>query len=318
MRIVGMIPVYNESDIVEQVVSHLLSQGVQLVIIDNGSNDGSYEICRKFVGKGVLRIERLWTERHEWRLMLQELYKLALEHGPDWALLNGADEFLESPYRGLTLSEAIKSEAAKDHNLIQFDNFEFWPTEKDHNSRVRDVRRRLRYYSWQDDFQFRCWKVYPSMTIDEFGSHKPSFPPGVDERVSPNKFVLRHYKIRSYEHGLRKVFSERLPRYSPHELVLGWHGHYDNFTRDEHHFIIDSQQLTRYNDDGNWSLTKTFDGSFGACNLPSTASLQGEISELREEIKRLENSYALRLARRVPFGSRIRKLLASKRYDETG
>ena len=55
MRIVGMIPVYNESDIIGQVVHHLISQGVQLVIIDNGSNDGSYEICRKFLSKGVLR-----------------------------------------------------------------------------------------------------------------------------------------------------------------------------------------------------------------------------------------------------------------------
>jgi glycosyltransferase involved in cell wall biosynthesis len=325
MRIVGMIPVYNESDIIEQVIRYLISQGIQLVIIDNGSNDGSYETCRKFVGAGVLQIERLWTERHEWRLMLRELYKLALEHNPDWTLLNGADEFIESPYRGLTLSEAIKIEASKGHILIQFDNFEFWPTEKDRNSRVRDVRKRITHYSWHDDDQFRCWMVYPGIIVDEFGSHKPSFPPEVEEKVSPNKFVLRHYKIRSYEHGLRKVFRERLPRYSPSELQSGWHAHYNNFTRDEHNFIIDSQQLTRYNDDGNWSLTKTFDGSFGSWNPPSnsekTANLQRNIIELNEEIERLnekiENSCALRLARKVPFGSHIRKLLGSRKTNTT-
>src|SRR5208283_5249448 len=122
--------------------------------------DGSYEICRKFVGKGVLRVERLLTERHELRLMRRELYKLALEYSPEWVLRSDADEFLESPYRGLTLSEAIEIEALKGHNLIQFDNFEFWPTEKDRTSRVRDVRKRIRYYSWHDDDQFRCWKVY--------------------------------------------------------------------------------------------------------------------------------------------------------------
>jgi glycosyltransferase involved in cell wall biosynthesis len=324
-----MIPVYNESDIIGQVVYHLISQGVQLVIIDNGSNDGSFEICRKFLSKGVLRVERLWTEKHEWRLMLRELYKLALEYSPEWALLSGADEFLESPYRGLTLSEAIKIEASKGHNLIQFDNFEFWPTEKDRNRRVRDVRKRIKYYTWNDDDQFRCWKVYPAIKVDEFGSHKPSFPPRVAEKVSPNKFVLRHYKIRSYEHGLRKVFDERLPRYSKPELRLGWHVHYNNFVRDERHFIIDSQQLTRYNDDGNWSLTKTFDGSFGAWNPPSInerlSNLQRKINELNEEnrrlkqeIERLESSYALRFTRNVPLGSHIRKLLpAPKKYEET-
>jgi len=270
MKIVGMVPVYNEADIVEQVVRHLTGQGIQLVVIDNGSKDGSFEICRRFLGKGVLHVERLWTEKYDLRLTLRKLYKLALEHGPDWVLLSGADEFLESPYPGLTLCESIQTEAAKGHNLIQFNNFEFWPTEKDRNLRTRDVRGRIRYYTWNDDLQFRCWKVYPGIMVERFGCHESSgFPSAVRERVSPNKFVLRHYKIRSYEHGLRKVFSERLPRYSSEEIRLGLHVHYNNFTRDEHHFIIDSKQLTKYNDDGNWNLTKTFDGTFGAMNSPS-------------------------------------------------
>ena len=39
------------------------------------------------------------------------------------------------------------------------------------------------------------------------------------------------------------------------------------------------------------------------------AGLENEINECREQIKQLENSYALRYARRIPFGSQIRKLL---------
>ena len=159
------------------------------------------------------------------------------------------------------------------------------------------------------------------MNVDECGSHKPSFSPGVEVMVSPNKFVLRHYKIRSYEHGLRKVFSERLPRYSPELRSLGWHVQYNNFARDEHYFVIDSQQLTKYNDDGNWSLTKTFDGSFGAGTSPSIneklSDLQRKIDELNEEIELLQSSYALRLARMFPFGAHIRKLLESRKANET-
>jgi hypothetical protein len=45
--------------------------------------------------------------------------------------------------------------------------------------------------------------------------------------------------------------------------------------------------------------------------------LEKEIGECREQIKQLESSYALRLARRIPFGSHFRKLLASKRSDVT-
>lgn len=287
-----MIPVYNESDIIEQVIRHLLSQGLSLVIVDNGSNDGSYEICRRYLQNGVLSIERRWTERHEWRLMLQRLFTMALQHSPDWAVLSGADEFLESPYRGYTFGEAIEIEARKGHNLIQFDNFEFWPSEKDSSSPETDVRRRIKYYSWHDDDQFRCWKVYPRMVIHEQGGHRPTFPLGVEQRISPNKFVLRHYKIRSYEHGLRKVFTERLPRYSPELRSMGWHVHYDNFTRDKDHFIIDSSKLTKYNEDGNWNLTKTFDGSFGAWNPPSArerlSQFEQKASEREQKLRILE------------------------------
>jgi len=34
MRIVGMIPVYNEVDVLESVIKHHLSQGIELVILD--------------------------------------------------------------------------------------------------------------------------------------------------------------------------------------------------------------------------------------------------------------------------------------------
>ncbi|MEM4650090.1 MAG: glycosyltransferase family 2 protein, partial [Candidatus Bathyarchaeia archaeon] len=246
--------VYNESDIVGQVIDHLISQGIPLVIIDNGSSDGSYEICSEYVGKGVLTIKRMQTEKFELELLLLKLHEIALKYNPDWELLNGADEFLESPYRGLTLKEAIELEAKKGYNLIQFNNFEFYPTEKDDSSE-RDVRKRIKYYSWSDDFQFRCWKVYPGMTIHEGGGHIPKFPEGISIKVSPNKFIMRHYKIRSYEHGLKKVFYERLPRYSPTGLKKGWHIHYNNFKRDKNYFVIDSSKLTRYDEDGNWNLT---------------------------------------------------------------
>jgi glycosyltransferase involved in cell wall biosynthesis len=47
------------------------------------------------------------------------------------------------------------------------------------------------------------------------------------------------------------------------------------------------------------------------------AGLEKEINDCREQINQLESSYALRFARRIPFGSHIRKLFAPKRSDET-
>ena len=50
-------------------------------------------------------------------------------------------------------------------------------------------------------------------------------------RVYPFKFLLRHYPLRSQVHGEKKVFEDRLPRYSPELRQLGWHIQYDSFKR---------------------------------------------------------------------------------------
>lgn len=71
--VVGIIPVYNESDIVEYVVDHLIEQGVKLIVLDNGSTDGSYEICSRYLGKGILTLDRLVTSKFELQLVLKRL-----------------------------------------------------------------------------------------------------------------------------------------------------------------------------------------------------------------------------------------------------
>jgi len=56
-------------------------------------------------------------------------------------------------------------------------------------------------------------------------------------------------------------------------------------------------------------LKRKFSRESAALTELYIVGLEKEISECREQIKQMENSYALRLARRVPFGSQIRRLL---------
>lgn len=301
MKIVGMIPVYNESDIIESNIEHLVSQGIDLVILDNASTDGSYEICSRYVGKGVISLEKLETERYELGLLLERIYRMALAHKPDWVLLSDADTFLESPYCKLTLKGAIESDDHNGHNLIRFNNFEFWPTERDRNSSESDVRKRIRYYTWNDDLQFRCWKVYPDTEVVPGGGHYPKFQNNVKIALCPTKYALRHYRVRSYQHGLRKIFDERLPRYSKMERSKGWHLHYDKFGRDESFFIIDSRNLNKYEDDGKWSVKKTFDWTWGLQGRPWA----------NPPVKR---GLSVRIAERFPFVARMWKALFLRKY----
>jgi len=258
-----MIPVYNEDDVVEYTIEHLLSEGIELVIVDNGSTDRSYEICSKFLNKGLLRLETLQTERYQFDLLISKLYDTACSFGADWVLLNSADEFLESPYRELTLKEAIEKDACAGYNLIQFNNFEFFPTEREIGNSDPDVRKRLKYYTWNDDLQFRCWKTYPGIKVAGTAGHYPIFPEHLKYRIPQTKYILRHYRFRSYAQGLRKVFVDRLPRYPPEEKKLGRHVHYDNLKQATRYFIISSENLNEYRDDGRWQLRKTFDWTWG-------------------------------------------------------
>jgi glycosyltransferase involved in cell wall biosynthesis len=290
-----MIPVYNEADIIGYVIEHLISQGIELAILDNGSTDNSYEICSRYLNKGVLWLKTICTEQYHFDILSQSLYDTAVSLHADWVLLNAADEFLEAPYRGVTLKEGIEMEDRYGYNLIQFNDFEFFPTEKDLESTEQDVRKRLKYYTWNDDLQFRCWKICKDVKVTGTAGHYPVFPKNVKYKIAKTKYILRHYRIRSYEHGLRKIFTDRLPRYPPEEKNAGRHIHYDNFKRDRSCFIIHSDNLIEYEADNRWVTKKTFDWTWGVQGKPWAHPPKSRLS--------------VRLANRSPFAVRMWKAM---------
>ena len=283
MRIIAMMPVYNESDVVETIIQHLTSQGIQLAMVDS-STDESYDICKKYVGKGVVSLEHIPMERFDYDFLLDRMYRKALEAGADWVLLNNADEYLESPYPNLTLKGAIESDDSRGYNMIQFNNFEFLPTEKDENSFETDVRKRMKYYTWHDNLHFLAWKAHPGVTVTGTCGHYPVFPENIKVRVARTKYVMRHYRIRSYQHGLRKVFSDRLPRFPEEDRKKGMLVQYDKFGRDKKFFVINSRNLNKYVEDGKWVKRKKFDLTWGLKSIPwakpPSVSLRDRIATL--------------------------------------
>lgn len=268
-KIIGILPVFNEADVLNQTIAYTIRQGIPLVIVDNGSTDGSLAIERRFLGRGVLEVREVPPDPYyDIKRVLGEAHQTALSYSPDWLFHLNADEFIESPYPGLDLAKAIQNEAEFGYNMIQVNIFDFQLTERDYQSKVRDVRKRLRYYSWISDFHYRAWKNYPGTDLLVHGGHKPVFAPGVEEKISPFKFALRHYKFRSVEQGLNKVFKDRLPRYDPRNRALGWHVQYSAFKPDPRYFVVDSLKLNRYDEDGRWNLERVFDPYYGGWTPP--------------------------------------------------
>ena len=100
-----MIPVYNEEDVIQEVIEHLISQNLDLVVLDNGSTDDTFEICKRFLGKGVIKLEQYKSETYDWDKILRILYDLALTENPNWVIRCDSYEILESGIKGVSLRD---------------------------------------------------------------------------------------------------------------------------------------------------------------------------------------------------------------------
>jgi glycosyltransferase involved in cell wall biosynthesis len=253
MKVVAVVMVRNEDDIIEQTLDHLHCNGIQFVVLDAGSTDKSVEIVSRFAARGLL--EHKIVSRNIFTMKDYDyIIEIASRHSPDWILINDADMFYESPSQNERLFDAIAKEGKRGRNIIQFHQIIFSLTEKDVESTEPNIQKKLRYYRWNDDFEYRAWKYYPDTRVAESGSHFPKFPEGVRVKLSRRKFILRHYPFRSIEQANRKIFKERLGRMDQEEHARGLNIHYDQFKPGRESFVANSHTLHKYEDDGKWAI----------------------------------------------------------------
>lgn len=249
--VVAIVSAYNEADVVGWVVRDLIAQGVSVYFLDDGSTDGTMEAVSPFVNRGVLRIEQLGAagstpERFEWEKILRRKEELAIEIEADWFIHHDADEFRESPWRGMALADAVALVDRLGFNAIDALSLDFWPTH-DRFEAGTDVREAFTHYApgaSHDRRQIRCWKKSGArVDLASSGGHEAQFP---GRRVFPIRFVQRHYPVRGQAHGERKVVLERGARFSPAERARGWHVQYDQAPAS---FLRDPATLTPFDGD---------------------------------------------------------------------
>ncbi len=253
VSIVAILAAYNEADIIDQVVRDLIAQGIDVYFLDDGSTDSTAAIVERYVGRGVLAIERLpapdgaGDATFAWERIILRKAELATRLDASWFIHHDADEFRESPWPQLTLSEAIRRVDALGYNAIDFASLDFWPV-RDALGPDEDVRDALRFYSEAapyDRIQIRAWKKTRDLDLIASGGHDATFP---GRRVFPLRFLLRHYPIRGQAHGERKVFRERRNRFPERERARGWHVQYNELHEGDS-FVRDPSSLTLYDPD---------------------------------------------------------------------
>src|SRR5260221_6017207 len=207
LSVVAIIAAYNEADIIGHVVSDLINQGVQVYFLDDGSTDRTVAAVEPYVGRGVLAIERFTAPTidggphgFEWERILLRKAQLARELDADWFIHHDADEFRESPWSGVSLTDAIRRVDALGFNAIDFAGLDFFPV-SDGLRDGNDVRETLTSYAEPapyDRLQIRCWQKTQGLDLASSGGHEARFP---GRHVFPLRFLLRHYPIRGQSHG---------------------------------------------------------------------------------------------------------------------
>ena len=231
-RVLAIVKAYNEADIIVPSLTHLIRQGIDVYLVDNWSDDGTWELTQPFVGHGVVGAERHPHQpqaRFNWRGLLERTEEIASTMPADWYVHYDVDEVRRSPWPHLRLKDAIYRVDRSGFNAIDHTVVTFHPVDDGYRAHD-DFEAYFRYFDFprrRGSFvQIKAWKRSAArVSLADSGGHEVGFP---GRAVYPIKFLLKHYPVRSQAHGLRKVLRERVARWDPAERAAGWHTHYDD------------------------------------------------------------------------------------------
>jgi len=246
-----ILAVRNEAVHIGRMLDDYIEQGINAVVIDNGSTDETLVICEKFLGRGLLAIEHQpWHGVFDLSAQLAAKEAVVAKLPHEWVIHADADEWLQSPVEGESLLEGIARFSAEGFNVVNFEEFVFIPTAEvdvTHDDYRQEI---LHYYYFAPGKNRRmlAWKRADGLSNLASGGHRLT---GGDIRLAPETFILRHYLVLSYQHAVAKYVGKI---FSDEDLERGWHGNRRNLSADRL-LLPDAEVLKRLPD---WQ-SKQFD-----------------------------------------------------------
>ena len=242
MKALGILLCYNDGDMLEDAINHLLENNHDLIVWDHGSDDETPSILDRY-----RFIERKYIPRSfDFYNLYQTMSKNIIENYRqkyDWISWPDQDEILEGPDRKKSYFEHVEDVFKLDYNYIRFENFNYWFTEKDDLSIVSPVKR-IRYYSIFSGCspRIRSWRA--NVTNIRVFNHNY-----LEGKKYPKHFVLKHYSMRCYEQMMKRLKKDRV-----NLSRKGRNFHYEIMLKDIKKLLIKSDDL--YFDDGKEDLLR--------------------------------------------------------------
>jgi glycosyltransferase involved in cell wall biosynthesis len=246
-RVLAVMPVFNEQDLVAGTVSALLNAGIEVHVVDHWSTDRTLERVQGLGDRPRLRWERFPADgpraTYAWASLLERLDAVAAESSADWCIYHPADERRHSPWPGVCLRDALFHVQELGYNAVDHARFTFRLV--DHGFLDGDdPETHFRYFSPEGSsihtVDVSAWRnEHRPVGLAAMAGHEVIF---AGRRVCPYRFVLAHYPIRSQSQGERKL-RDRALRWDRREWRRGWPLHDDHVSA-EYVFRWDPKRLS--------------------------------------------------------------------------
>jgi Sulfotransferase family/Glycosyl transferase family 2 len=219
LSICAVIAVHNGEKTLDRVLQHFEQNGIEVHVIDHGSNDKTPQIIKSrfgapIVGHTYLKFDGIFRLREQ--LQLKAGVVQSLMH--DWIIHSDADEIMESSVSGESLRGMIERQHLGGFDVIDCDEFVFVPPEiRESEDFVSELQtyyhfsppsRRL-HRAQSRRGQILDWSVT--------GGHELNLE---GRSIAPEKIRLRHYLGVSFDH-LNSQYLARV--FDGEELTNGWH-----------------------------------------------------------------------------------------------
>jgi hypothetical protein len=245
LRIVAVLAVRNEARFIAACLENLFRQGVLVYLLDNDSDDGTRAIAQRYLGAGLVGIERIaFDGTYRWEQILQRKEALFGELDADWLMHVDADEIHLPPPGHASIAGALAQVDAQGYDAVEFSEFTFVPTRTSPDHDHADFVRTLRTYYPFRPHSPHCVRAYRkqagAIRIAWSGGHLVRY--AQEPRLSPEPFRMKHYLFLSAAHAARKYAGRR---YAADEIEdRRWHG-WRPYLKPEHIRLPDADDGVR-------------------------------------------------------------------------
>jgi len=227
LTICAVIAVRNEYPYLRVLLPLLASQQIDVVILDNGSTDGSkalYDLHKNQSVREVIDVP--FTGVFALMELLEQKQNVYARLAHDWLLHHDADEILQHRNGTSSLRETIEEADREGYTALNFEEFVFVPEPASDYAGKNYLQAMKRYYFFapHENRLNRAWKRTSAPSNTAGAGHRLE---GERLLISPKNHTLRHYIMLSQEHAYKKYLNRQ---FHPDALKKGWHFNRISFT----------------------------------------------------------------------------------------